>query len=137
VVIGQSRDIDPVHSHVGLVSRHMMLSKVRGRFDRFEGQIITADDPLRSSVAVTIDMNSVNTGNELRDNDQRSVDFFDAANYPVHGPGADYVARNLNHGAAPMETDMAAASAASVGTARSERNQSRIPPATDRASTAA
>jgi polyisoprenoid-binding protein YceI len=76
-------DVDPVHSHVGFVARHMMLSKVRGRFDKFEAQFVTAEDPLRSSVAVTVDMNSVNTGNEVRDNDLRSGNFFDAANYPV------------------------------------------------------
>jgi polyisoprenoid-binding protein YceI len=76
-------EIDPVHSHIGFLARHMMLSKVRGRFDRFEGQIVTGEDPLRSSAAVTVDMNSVNTGNEVRDNDLRSGNFFDAANYPI------------------------------------------------------
>ena len=76
-------DIDPVHSHIGFVARHMMLSKVRGRFDKFEGQIVTADDPFRSSVAVTVDMSSVNTGHEVRDNDLRSDNFFDSANYPI------------------------------------------------------
>jgi polyisoprenoid-binding protein YceI len=76
-------DVDPVHSHIGFVARHMMLSKVRGRFDKFDGQIVTADDPLQSAVAVTVDMNSVNTGNDVRDNDLRSENFFDAANYPV------------------------------------------------------
>ncbi len=76
-------DIDPVHSHIGFVARHMMLSKVRGRFDTFEGQIVTAEDPFASSVTVTVDMNSVNTGNEVRDNDLRSGNFFDAADYPA------------------------------------------------------
>lgn len=76
-------DIDPVHSHVGFVARHMMLSKVRGRFDKFEGWMVTAADPLKSSVAVAVDMNSVNTGNEVRDNDLRSDNFFDAANHPA------------------------------------------------------
>jgi polyisoprenoid-binding protein YceI len=76
-------DIDPVHSHIGFVARHMMLSKVRGRFDRFEGQIVTEEDPLKSSAVLTVDMNSVNTGNEVRDNDLRSGNFFDVANYPV------------------------------------------------------
>jgi polyisoprenoid-binding protein YceI len=76
-------DIDPVHSHIGFMARHMMLSKVRGRFDVFEGQIITGEDPFSSSVAVTVDLNSVNTGNEVRDNDLRSDNFFDVANYPT------------------------------------------------------
>jgi len=76
-------DVDPVHSHIGFMARHLMLSKVRGRFDRFEGQIVTGEDPFSSSAAVTVDMNSVNTGNETRDNDLRSGNFFDAANYPA------------------------------------------------------
>jgi polyisoprenoid-binding protein YceI len=76
-------DIDPVHSHIGFMARHMMLSKVRGRFDVFEGQIVTGEDPFRSSAAVSVDLNSVNTGNEVRDNDLRSGNFFDAANYPA------------------------------------------------------
>jgi polyisoprenoid-binding protein YceI len=76
-------DIDPVHSHIGFVARHLMLSKVRGRFDRFEGQIVTGEDPVKSAAAVIVDMNSVNTGNEVRDDDLRSGNFFDAANYPT------------------------------------------------------
>ena len=46
--------IDPVHSEVSFVVRHMMVSKVRGRFDKFEGTIVTAPDPLQSSVTATI-----------------------------------------------------------------------------------
>jgi polyisoprenoid-binding protein YceI len=76
-------DIDPVHSHIGFMARHMMLNKVRGRFDVFEGQLVTAEDPLRSSAALTVDMNSVNTGNEIRDSDLRSGNFFDAAHFPT------------------------------------------------------
>ena len=49
-----------------------MVSKVRGRFDTFEAQIITAEDPLQSAATAAADMNSVNTGNETRDNDLRS-----------------------------------------------------------------
>ncbi len=60
-----------------------MLSKVRGRFDTFEGQIVTAEDPLQSAATATIDMNSVNTGNETRDNDLRSDNFFATGTYPA------------------------------------------------------
>ncbi len=56
-------DIDPVHSHVGFVARHLMVSKVRGNFTKFEGQIITAPDPLESSAVATIDMTSLDTSN--------------------------------------------------------------------------
>jgi polyisoprenoid-binding protein YceI len=74
--------IDPVHSEVSFVVRHMMVSKVRGRFDRFEGTIQTAQDPLQSTVAATVDLSSVNTGNETRDNHIRSEDFFHIEKHP-------------------------------------------------------
>ena len=76
-------DIDPVHSHIGFVARHLMVSKVRGRFDTFEAQIVTAEDPLQSSGTATVDLNSVNTGNQTRDDDLRSGNFFDAATHPA------------------------------------------------------
>ena len=76
-------EIDPVHSHIGFVGRHMVVSKVRGRFEKFAGQIVTAEDPRRSSATLTVEMNSVNTGNQARDDDLRSDNFFAAATYPV------------------------------------------------------
>ena len=48
-------DIDPVHSDVSFVVRHLGVSKVRGRFDTFSGQLVTAENPLESSVTATID----------------------------------------------------------------------------------
>src|SRR6266571_5313911 len=76
-------DIDPVHSHVGFVARHLMVSKVRGNFTKVEGQIITADNPLESSATATIDMTSFNTGNEQRDGDVKGENFLDVANHPT------------------------------------------------------
>jgi polyisoprenoid-binding protein YceI len=76
-------DIDPAHSHIGFEARHMFVSKVRGRFGTFEGQIVTAADPLHSSATLTVQMNSVTTGNQTRDDDLRSDNFFAAASYPV------------------------------------------------------
>jgi polyisoprenoid-binding protein YceI len=75
--------IDPVHSEVSFVVRHMMVSKVRGRFDKFEGTIVTAADPLQSSVTASIDLSSVNTGAPDRDNHIRSADFFEVENHPT------------------------------------------------------
>ena len=75
-------DIDPVHSHVGFVARHLMVSKVRGNFNTVEGQIITADDPLESSATATIDMTSLSTGNEQRDSDVKGENFLDVAHHP-------------------------------------------------------
>ena len=75
--------IDPVHSEVSFVVRHMMVSKVRGRFDKFEGTIVTAEDPLQSSVNATVDLSSVNTGEPNRDNHIRSADFFEVESHPT------------------------------------------------------
>jgi polyisoprenoid-binding protein YceI len=74
--------IDPVHSEVSFLVRHMMVSKVRGRFDKFEGTIVTADDPLASSVTASVDMTSISTGQEQRDAHIRSADFFEVEKYP-------------------------------------------------------
>jgi polyisoprenoid-binding protein YceI len=76
-------DIDPVHSHVGFVARHLMVSKVRGNFGKFEGQIITAEDPLQSSATATIDTTSFDTGNDQRNSDVKSENFLDVANHPT------------------------------------------------------
>ena len=76
-------NIDVVHSEVSFVVRHMMVSKVRGRFDTFEGTIITAEDPLQSSVNATVDLSSVNTGEPNRDNHIRSADFFEVETHPT------------------------------------------------------
>jgi polyisoprenoid-binding protein YceI len=75
-------DLDPVHSHIGFTARHLMVSKVRGKFDKFDVQIVTAENPLDSTVTATIDTSSVNTGNEQRDEDLRSERFMDSANHP-------------------------------------------------------
>jgi polyisoprenoid-binding protein YceI len=76
-------DIDPVHSEVSFSVRHMMVSKVRGRFGSFSGQIVTGEDVTGSSVSATIDATSIDTNNEQRDNHIRSADFFDVANHPT------------------------------------------------------
>ena len=74
-------DIDPVHSDVSFTVRHMMVSKVRGRFATFSGEIVTAEDFTGSTVSATIDASSIDTGNEQRDAHIRSADFFDVGNY--------------------------------------------------------
>jgi polyisoprenoid-binding protein YceI len=93
-------DIDVVHSHVGFVARHLMVSKVRGSFQKFEGEIHTADNPLESTATATIEMGSFSTGNEQRDNDIKGENFLDVASYPtmtyrstsVRSEGDGYVA---------------------------------------------
>jgi len=91
--------IDPVHSEVGFSVRHMMVSKVRGKFRTFSGQIVTGADPVSSSVTAEIDMASIDTGNEQRDGHIRSADFFEVENYPtmtyrstgVRDAGGEYI----------------------------------------------
>jgi polyisoprenoid-binding protein YceI len=75
--------IDPVHSEVGFSVRHMMVSKVRGRFNTFSGQLVTAADPTKSSVTAEIDLSSINTGQEQRDAHIKSADFFEVETYPT------------------------------------------------------
>ena len=76
-------EIDQSHSAVEFVGRHLMLTKVRGRFGTFEGTIIVADDPLQSSAHVVIDAASVDTGDEKRDGHLRGGDFLDVEAYPT------------------------------------------------------
>jgi polyisoprenoid-binding protein YceI len=75
-------DIDPSHSSVDFSVRHMMVSKVRGRFSAFAGTITIADEPLASTASVTIDPNSIDTRDAKRDDHLRSADFFDVASHP-------------------------------------------------------
>ncbi|MFG2003405.1 YceI family protein [Spirillospora sp. NPDC048911] len=75
--------IDPAHSDVGFKIRHMMLNKVRGQFTGVEGRIVTAENPLESSVTATIDLASISTGNAQRDEHVRSADFLDVAAHPT------------------------------------------------------
>ena len=69
--------IDPSHSAVGFSVRHLM-SKVRGSFTEFTGEIVTTEDPLESRVSVRIPTASITTNNAQRDGHLRSTDFFDA-----------------------------------------------------------
>ena len=76
-------DIDPVHTDVSFTVRHMMVSKVRGHFETFEGTVTTGADPLASSVEVSVDLSSINTNNADRDNHIRSDDFFAVEQHPT------------------------------------------------------
>jgi polyisoprenoid-binding protein YceI len=75
--------IDPTHSDAGFVIRHLMISNVKGHFTKFEGQIVTAEDPLKSEVTATIDMTSIDTANATRDDHLRTADFFEVEKYPT------------------------------------------------------
>jgi len=76
-------EIDPGHTEVAFIGRHFMLTKVRGRFTGVTGVIEVAREPGESTVEVSIDMASVDSGSQPRDDHLRSADFFDAVRHPT------------------------------------------------------
>ena len=75
--------IDVSHSSVNFRVKHLGLAKTRGRFTSFEGTVEVGEDPLQSSVRVSIDAASVDTHDEQRDGHLRSADFFDVEHHPA------------------------------------------------------
>jgi polyisoprenoid-binding protein YceI len=76
-------NIDGAHSGINFSIRHMVVSKVRGRFTKFSGALQLDDaDLTRSTLDVHIDASSIDTGTQQRDDHLRSADFFDAEKYP-------------------------------------------------------
>lgn len=75
--------IDPAHSQIEFVVRHMALSNIHGRFGNLKGNIVVNDNDItKSTVQVTIDVTSLDTGVAQRDSDVKGANFFDAAQYP-------------------------------------------------------
>src|ERR1700680_3000106 len=76
--------IDAIHSHVSFAVRHLMVSTVRGRFNRMRGQIhIDESQPANSWVEAEVDAATIDTQNEQRDAHLRSADFFEVDTYPT------------------------------------------------------
>ena len=75
--------IDPGHTELAFIGRHFMLTKVRGRFTGVSGAIQVAEVPDDTTAEVTIDMASVDSGSQARDDHLRSPDFFDADRHPT------------------------------------------------------
>jgi|SRR5699024_7059019 len=73
---------DPSHSEVGFTVRHLAVARVRGLFESFEARIDIAEDPLQSSVEAEIDLSSIDTRDEGRDEHLRSSDFFSVEDNP-------------------------------------------------------
>jgi len=76
-------NLDTVHSGINFSVRHMVVSKVRGRFTKFTGNVeLDEGDLARSVVEATIDASSIDTGTGQRDDHLRSADFFDVERFP-------------------------------------------------------
>ena len=92
--------IDYGHSHVGFTGRHMMVSTVRGEFEKFSGTVeFDEDDLTHSQAEIQIEAASVNTRNTQRDNHFRSADFFDVEKYPsITFKSKQVVLTDANHG---------------------------------------
>lgn len=77
-------DIDPAHSSVGFRVRHLMVSRVNGKFDKFSGTFdYDPKDPRKWAAKASIEAASVNTNNDKRDAHLKSADFFDAEKFPA------------------------------------------------------
>jgi len=77
-------NIDPSHSAVAFSVRHMVVSKTRGRFTKWSGQLrFDEEDPEISSVEVTIDPASIDTADAQRDAHLRSADFLEVEKFPT------------------------------------------------------
>jgi len=75
--------LDPSHSEVEFKVKHMMISNVSGKFTKFDATVETeGEDFMTAKATFTADIDSINTGSDQRDGHLKSVDFFDAANFP-------------------------------------------------------
>jgi polyisoprenoid-binding protein YceI len=83
--------LDPTHSDVTFSVRHLAISKVRGSFEKFDVTVVTAENPLDSTVTASIDMSSINTNQADRDGHLKTSDFFAIDEYPT----MDFVSTGL------------------------------------------
>ncbi len=75
--------VDPSHTEIGFSARHMMVAKVRGTFEEFSAEVVVGETLADSTVTAEVQLNSVDTRNEDRDNHLRTSDFFDVENHPT------------------------------------------------------
>lgn len=74
--------VDPTHTEVGFSVRHLAISKVKGKFEKFEATFETAENPLDSKVTASVEVASINTNESTRDGHLRTGDFFAADEFP-------------------------------------------------------
>jgi polyisoprenoid-binding protein YceI len=75
--------VDPSHSTVAFVARHMMVAKTRGSFTSYSVDLVVADDPTESKLSVSIDADSFVTGDDGRDAHVKGPDFLDVEQFPT------------------------------------------------------
>jgi polyisoprenoid-binding protein YceI len=83
--------LDPTHSDVTFSVRHLAISKVRGSFEKFDVTVVTAENPLDSTITASIDMSSINTNQADRDGHLKTSDFFAIDEFPT----MDFVSTGL------------------------------------------
>ena len=76
-------NVDASHSTVAFTARHLMVTKVRGRFGSFSGAITVPEDRLQSSVVATVEAGSISTGDDQRDGHLQSADFLATDEFPT------------------------------------------------------
>jgi len=80
----QTWNFDKAHSNIGFSAKHMLIANVRGQFQDYEGMVsFDGKDLENGSAEITIDVKSINTNNERRDNHLRSSDFFEVDQFPI------------------------------------------------------
>jgi polyisoprenoid-binding protein YceI len=84
LTLAQSKwQVDKAHSSVKFSVQHLVISEVEGSFRSFDGSIVSKNDDFTDAVIdFTVDVNSINTDNDMRDNHLKGEDFFNAAKYP-------------------------------------------------------
>ncbi|MGC2176520.1 MAG: YceI family protein [Acidimicrobiales bacterium] len=75
--------VDPTHSNLDFIARHLVASKVRGNFTEFSGTITVGDSIENSSVTAEAQAASITTNNEMRDGHLKSADFLEQETYPT------------------------------------------------------
>jgi polyisoprenoid-binding protein YceI len=75
--------LDPVHSFAAFTAQHLIVGQVRGRFNSLEGRLVITDNPLQSTIEISIPTATVSTHNEMRDKDIRSNRYLETERFPV------------------------------------------------------
>lgn len=90
--------VDPMHSSVNFNIKHMGISFVQGRFDTFKGRVTAGGANLDNAVfEFGVEVNSINTGVEMRDKHLKSADFFDVDNYPAMSFHSTSITKDKNN----------------------------------------